>query len=75
MFEEKIPNGVDEEQETKLRRRILGNVVFIGELFKIKLFPEKIIQRCMSVLLDKIGTAAEGPQQVALARSYCSPEH
>jgi hypothetical protein len=65
VFEEKIPVEVDEEQSIKMRRRIIGNVVFIGELFKIKLFPEKIIQRCMSMLLDKIAGVAEGAQQLA----------
>ena len=35
----------------KLRRRFLGNIRFIGELFKIKVLTEKIMKQCVKELL------------------------
>jgi len=39
----------------KIRSRKLGNVKFIGELFKSKLLSERIIQECVKILFDSIG--------------------
>jgi len=39
----------------KIRRRKLGNVKFIGELFKSKLLSERIIQECIKILFDSVG--------------------
>ncbi len=36
---------------TKMRRRSLGNIRFIGELFKLKMLPEAIIYECITKLL------------------------
>jgi len=43
-----------EERFFKLRRRKLGNVKFIGELFKSKLLSEKIVEECIRILLDPV---------------------
>lgn len=40
-----------EEQELKRRRHMLGNVKFIGELFKLDMLNEKIMHECISRLL------------------------
>lgn len=40
------------EVKEKGRKRKLGNVVFIGELFKRKLLPEKIIHDCIKSLIE-----------------------
>ncbi len=36
---------------TKMRRRSLGNIRFIGELFKLKMLSEAIIYECITRLL------------------------
>lgn len=40
-----------EAQEMKLRRRSLGNIRFIGELYKIKMISGKIMHECIRKLL------------------------
>ena len=40
-----------EAQEMKLRRRSLGNIRFIGELYKIKMLNGKIMHECIRKLL------------------------
>jgi translation initiation factor 4G len=39
-------------QDFKNRKRTLGNIKFIGELFKIKMLPEKIMHNCIQQLLN-----------------------
>ena len=41
-------------REDKKRRRMLGNIIFIGELFKEKLLNEKIVHFCINRLLGDI---------------------
>ena len=38
-------------QEMKLRRRSLGNIRFIGELYKIRMLTGKIMHECIKKLL------------------------
>ena len=38
-------------EETKARRRSLGNIRFIGELFKLKMLTEGIMHDCLLKLL------------------------
>ncbi len=38
----------------KLKRRMLGNVKFIGELFKQQLLKEKIMHECIKLLLGSL---------------------
>ena len=38
----------------KLKRRMLGNVKFIGELFKQQLLKEKIMHECVKLLLGSL---------------------
>lgn len=40
-----------EEEETIKKKKILGNITFIGELFKIKMLTAKIMHECISTLL------------------------
>ena len=40
-------------QQTKQRRRMLGNIRFIGELFKLGMLTENIMHSCVKVLLQK----------------------
>ena len=40
-----------EAQEMRLRRRSLGNIRFIGELYKIKIITGKIMHECIRKLL------------------------
>jgi hypothetical protein len=47
VFLEKIPHLTDEEALLKARSRALGNIVFIGEMFKHKLVHPTIVQRCI----------------------------
>ena len=41
-----------EAQEMKLRRRSLGNIRFIGELYKIRMLNGKIMHECIRKLLN-----------------------
>ena len=49
-LEDEASEAADAAQE-KQRRRMLGNIRFIGELFKKELIAESIIQRCADHLL------------------------
>ncbi|KAJ6638926.1 Eukaryotic translation initiation factor 4 gamma 3, partial [Pseudolycoriella hygida] len=42
-----------EEEERKLRRRSVGTVRFIGELFKMGMLTSNIMMNCVSSLLDR----------------------
>ncbi|XP_058452244.1 eukaryotic translation initiation factor 4 gamma 3-like [Malaya genurostris] len=42
-----------EEKEIKIRRRALGTIRFIGELFKHKLLTHKIMYSCINILLSE----------------------
>jgi len=53
------PKELPEELElevwvTKLKRRMLGNVKFIGELFKQHLLKEKTMHECIKLLLGSL---------------------
>lgn len=41
-----------EEDSIKIRRRAVGTVRFIGELYKIEMLNDKIMLNCVSLLLD-----------------------
>jgi hypothetical protein len=40
-----------EEKEMKARRRSLGNIRFIGELYKLKMLTARIMHECLRKLL------------------------
>ncbi|GMH00650.1 hypothetical protein Nepgr_002489 [Nepenthes gracilis] len=42
-----------EERRLKARRRMLGNIRLIGELYKKKMLPEKIMHECINRLLGQ----------------------
>ncbi|XP_058493906.1 eukaryotic translation initiation factor 4 gamma 1-like [Solea solea] len=42
-----------EEARDKARRRSLGNMKFIGELFRLKMLKEPIMHKCVKILLKK----------------------
>ncbi|KAJ3338046.1 hypothetical protein HDU93_010044 [Gonapodya sp. JEL0774] len=52
--EEKDTIIAEEELKVKLKRRTLGNVVFIGELFKLSLLTEKIMHACITTLIKEV---------------------
>jgi len=39
------------EKRTKAKQKVIGNMKFIGELFKLKLIHERIVHRCIQNLL------------------------
>jgi len=53
---EDLPEDPEERLlvKEKERKNKLGNIKFIGELFKFKLLSEKIIQSCITILLNAI---------------------
>ncbi|KAI9360019.1 hypothetical protein DFJ73DRAFT_94430 [Zopfochytrium polystomum] len=48
--EEKEKHANEEYQRGKLKRRVLGNVTFIGELFKLGMITENIMHKCIQQL-------------------------
>ncbi len=42
------------QEDLKARRRMLGNIQFIGELFKEKMLTEKIMHECIVKLLGNV---------------------
>ncbi|KAJ3204621.1 hypothetical protein HDU82_005717 [Entophlyctis luteolus] len=51
---EKEKYAEDEYNRNKLKRRVLGNVTFIGELFKLNMITEKIMHGCITQLLVEV---------------------
>ncbi|KAI9201935.1 armadillo-type protein [Polychytrium aggregatum] len=58
-----LPNMTAEEKEayalakferSKVKRRVLGNIIFIGELFKLNMITEKIMHSCVNQLLRDV---------------------
>jgi len=49
-----------ENLSTKIRKQNMGNIKFIGELFKIQMLPERVLHTCLKLLLDD----ADKPQIV-----------
>ena len=48
-----------EEQERKARKRSLGNIRFIGELYKLKMLTVRIMHECVHKLLNAEPNQAE----------------
>ncbi|MQL36405.1 hypothetical protein EI006_26805, partial [Escherichia coli] len=46
-----MSNEQREEKRTKARRRMLGNIRLIGELYKKKMLTERIMHECIKKLL------------------------
>ena len=49
--ERKQIKAVFEQMEMKLRRRSLGNIRFIGELYKLQMLTARIMHECVKKLL------------------------
>jgi hypothetical protein len=78
VFLEGLPVGdVSEEVMTKARKRILGNLVFIGELYKRNLIHQNIVQRCVNDLAAEVqrGVALLHPDQVHEAAALQAAEN
>lgn len=52
--EEKEQVALDEEARMKLKRRALGNIMFIGELFKLGMIGKRIMHGCVTQLLKNV---------------------
>ena len=57
--EELAAVAAEETKRRKLKRRTLGNIRFIGELYKLAMLPEKIMHECVKHLLRNIETPEE----------------
>ncbi|KAI4364681.1 hypothetical protein MLD38_020738 [Melastoma candidum] len=57
--EAKLSEEGREEKRVKARRRMLGNIRFIGELYKKKMLTEKIMHECIKKLLGQHQTPHE----------------
>lgn len=51
------------EAVTKLKRRMLGTILFIGELYKVKLLTSKIISSCIQEILQANLNKEEVPKE------------
>ena len=51
--EVKLSNEEREQRRTKARRRMLGNISLIGELYKKKMLTERIMHECIKKLLGQ----------------------
>lgn len=49
--EEKI---LFDEEDFRIKKKMLGNITFIGELYKIRMLTEKIMHECITILLGDI---------------------
>ena len=77
---EAIPSGLSEEdkamairEKTQVKKRILGNIRFIGELFKKNMLQEKIMHECVLKLMG-LHTADEGGKRVVLKKPKYVPD-
>ena len=72
------------QEDLKARRRMLGNIQFIGELFKEKMLTEKIMHECIVKLLGnvRVGLLLQtywsihvytGSSRTARLLKYCAP--
>ncbi|KAJ1560209.1 hypothetical protein HK405_007877, partial [Cladochytrium tenue] len=57
--EEKERYAEEQFQRTKLKRRVLGNISFIGELFKLGMITEKIMHSCVLQLMKNVADPEE----------------
>jgi hypothetical protein len=63
-FEERIPkekSNVDEEKLQKERRKAIGNVIFIGELFQVNLIPIQRVLLCIGDLIRQLDVNLKQP--------------
>lgn len=64
------------EEYLKKRDRIIGNIVFISELFKKGFFPLKLIDRCINQIINGIEETLRlprpiDPDKIAICESEC----
>lgn len=52
-----------EEKKLRARRRMLGNIRLIGELYKKKMLTERIMHECIKKLIGKDQTQYENPDE------------
>ncbi|MCD7470729.1 hypothetical protein HAX54_010825 [Datura stramonium] len=57
--EVKLSDGKREEKRLQVRRRMLGNIRLIGELYKKKMLTERIMHECIQKLLGQYQTPDE----------------
>jgi hypothetical protein len=57
--EEKLKFAEEEYERAKLKRRVLGNMRFVGELFMKGLIGEKIMHSCVMQLLSSVSDPEE----------------
>jgi translation initiation factor 4G len=50
----KLAEAREAEAELKARRRMLGNIQFIGQLYQQKMLTERIMHACIQQLLDNV---------------------
>ena len=64
--------GPSAQEDLKARRRMLGNIQFIGELFKEKMLTEKIMHECIVKLLGEASAVCpSASSSAALRRCLC----
>jgi len=58
---QELPKDPEEQQmaKDKIKRRTLGNVNFIGELYKVSLISSRVVRGCIDVLFNFIEKARE----------------
>ncbi|KAJ3170194.1 hypothetical protein HDU88_008820 [Geranomyces variabilis] len=62
--EEKLKIAEEDYERQKLKRRVLGNISFIGELFLKSLISERIMHRnCIAALLKPTENLEEAPEE------------
>jgi len=57
-------------QETKAKRRVLGTIRFIGELFGRAMLSSVIMKECISILLGDV----TNPQEEDIEVHHCIPD-
>lgn len=52
--EEKRQDRVAAEAEVKARKRMLGNIIFVGQLYRFGVLIEAVMHSCIKQLLEEV---------------------
>jgi hypothetical protein len=54
VVEAKKKQKAEADAEVKARKRMLGNIIFVGQLFRMGVLTESVMHTCIRQLLDEV---------------------